>query len=105
MSLRIVLGMLREEQPAHWLQYRDGSWAPVWTDGRVGECIAIPELLGASIEELAVLVESGLVGAMVETSGRRRRNGSEQPCESGPHSATEHSGPDFPGTRAGDPVS
>ncbi|MFI5720819.1 hypothetical protein [Nocardia sp. NPDC051750] len=79
MSLRTVLGMLREEQPAHWLQYRDGSWAPVWTDGRVGECLGIPELLGASSEELALLVESGLVGAMVESASRRRHYGSAPP--------------------------
>lgn len=26
-----------EEQPAHWLQYHDGQWAPVWEDGRVGD--------------------------------------------------------------------
>ncbi|MFI1465180.1 hypothetical protein [Nocardia carnea] len=71
MSLRTVLGMLREERPAHWLQTRDGSWAPVWTDGRVGDCVGIPELLGASGDELAILVASGLVGAMVEQAARR----------------------------------
>ncbi|WP_408639351.1 MarR family transcriptional regulator [Nocardia yamanashiensis] len=26
-----------EGQPAHWLQYHDGQWAPVWSDGRVGD--------------------------------------------------------------------
>lgn len=73
MSLRTVLATLREERPAHWLQYRDGSWAPVWTDGRVGECVGIPELLGASSDELAILVASGLVGPMVERAARRTR--------------------------------
>ncbi|WP_280399221.1 hypothetical protein [Nocardia carnea] len=104
MSLRIVLGMLREEQPAHWLQYRDGSWAPVWSDGRVGECIGVPELLGASLEELAVLVEAGLVGAMVETAARARGNESERPMDSDRPSPTMVSGRDFPEPGAADPV-
>ena len=42
----------------------------MWTDGRLGECVSIPELLGASSDELAILVASGLVGAMIETGAR-----------------------------------
>ncbi|MRH91576.1 hypothetical protein GFY24_29750 [Nocardia sp. SYP-A9097] len=44
MDLADTLALLSIEQPARWLQYRDGSWAPVWENGRVGTSFTHTEL-------------------------------------------------------------
>ncbi|MFE3756535.1 hypothetical protein ACFXO9_19725 [Nocardia tengchongensis] len=44
MDLDQTLALLSIEQPARWLQYRDGSWAPVWESGLVGDSFTAAEL-------------------------------------------------------------
>ncbi|MFD7848248.1 hypothetical protein ACFV4K_35680 [Nocardia sp. NPDC059764] len=43
-DLEQTLALLSIEQPARWLQYRDGTWAPVWENGLVGDSFTAVEL-------------------------------------------------------------
>ncbi|MFE3988280.1 hypothetical protein ACFXPR_27660 [Nocardia tengchongensis] len=44
MDLEETLALLSIEHPARWLQYRDGSWAPVWENGLIGDSFTAAEL-------------------------------------------------------------
>ncbi|MEC3953623.1 hypothetical protein VMT65_11320 [Nocardia sp. CDC153] len=48
MSIEGVLALLNDERPAAWLQYADGSWAPVAEDGWVGPPITAEDLLAVA---------------------------------------------------------
>ncbi|GAB4587388.1 hypothetical protein Ntsu_52200 [Nocardia sp. IFM 10818] len=44
MDIADALALIGEEQPAGWVQYHDGSWAPVWRNGQLGPSFTISEL-------------------------------------------------------------
>lgn len=64
MNVDDVLALFGEERPARWLQYHDGSWAPVWQDGWVGEPFTIADLLQV-VHDPAALEEPGANGNSV----------------------------------------
>ncbi|MBF6440207.1 hypothetical protein [Nocardia cyriacigeorgica] len=37
-----------EPEPQSWVQWSDGSWAPVYADGWTGEPVRLTEMLGAA---------------------------------------------------------
>ncbi|TLF73237.1 hypothetical protein [Nocardia cyriacigeorgica] len=37
-----------EPEPQSWVQWADGSWAPVYADGWTGDPVRISEILGAA---------------------------------------------------------
>ncbi|MFE3190653.1 hypothetical protein ACFXHA_16695 [Nocardia sp. NPDC059240] len=41
MSIQGLLAALNDERPRAWLQYEDGSWAPVAEDGWIGPSITV----------------------------------------------------------------
>lgn len=67
MSVDDVLPLLDEDRPVGWVQYRDGSWAPVASDGWVGPPITAVELLQATHRDLAALEAAGLITTVVDT--------------------------------------
>ncbi|MFC9997946.1 hypothetical protein [Nocardia sp. NPDC127526] len=50
MDIDDASALIGEERPAGWIQYHDGSWAPVWPDGQVGPPFTIPELIQLATE-------------------------------------------------------
>ncbi|MFE5284427.1 hypothetical protein ACFRAQ_05585 [Nocardia sp. NPDC056611] len=67
MSVDDILPLLDEDRPVGWVQYRDGSWAPVTSDGWVGPPITAVELLQATHRDLAALEAAGLIATVVDT--------------------------------------
>lgn len=57
MSTESVTALLNGDRPAGWLQYHDGSWAPVGYDGRVGPAITADDLLAVTCQDLDALKE------------------------------------------------
>ncbi|AVH24109.1 hypothetical protein [Nocardia cyriacigeorgica] len=37
-----------EPEPQSWVQWSDGSWAPVYADGWTGEPVRLTDMLGAA---------------------------------------------------------
>ncbi|MFE3796503.1 hypothetical protein [Nocardia tengchongensis] len=66
MSIETVTALLNGDRPAGWLQYHDGSWAPVGYDGRVGTAITADDLLAVAHEDLAALEEVGLITEVID---------------------------------------
>ncbi|MEV6139004.1 hypothetical protein AB0L63_23655 [Nocardia sp. NPDC051990] len=66
MSTEGVTALLNGDRPAGWLQYHDGSWAPVGHDGRVGPTITTDDLLAVAREDLAALEEAGLITEVID---------------------------------------
>ncbi|MBF6060471.1 hypothetical protein IU500_06720 [Nocardia terpenica] len=66
MSTETVTALLNGDQPAGWLQYHDGSWAPVGYDGGVGPAITADDLLAVAHEDLAALVEVELITEVID---------------------------------------
>ncbi|GAB4583424.1 hypothetical protein [Nocardia sp. IFM 10818] len=56
MDIDDASALIGEERPAGWIQYRDGSWAPVWPDGQVGPPFTIPELIQLATETTDITV-------------------------------------------------
>ncbi|WP_405484689.1 hypothetical protein [Nocardia sp. NBC_00511] len=61
-----MTALLNGDRPAGWLQYHDGSWAPVGHDGRVGPAITTDDLLAVAREDLAALEEAGLIAEVID---------------------------------------
>ncbi|MFC9996396.1 hypothetical protein [Nocardia sp. NPDC127526] len=55
-----ALALIGGERAAGWLQYHDGSWAPVWRDGRIGSPFTFAELIELAVDDVAAF-ESGPV--------------------------------------------
>lgn len=66
MSVDDALALLGEQRPAWWLQYEDGSWAPVWEDGRIGAAFTIPDLLQIARHDLMALEGMGLAVEVID---------------------------------------
>ncbi|APA96803.1 hypothetical protein [Nocardia seriolae] len=66
MSAEGVTALLNGDRPAGWLQYHDGSWAPVGYDGKVGTAITADDLLAVAREDLAALEEAGLITEVID---------------------------------------
>ncbi|WP_459961609.1 hypothetical protein [Nocardia sp. IFM 10818] len=66
MSAEGVAALLNGDRPAGWLQYHDGSWAPVGHDGRVGPPITTDDLLAVARDDLATLEEAGLITQVID---------------------------------------
>ncbi|MFE3196282.1 hypothetical protein ACFXHA_45305 [Nocardia sp. NPDC059240] len=66
MSAEGVLALLSGDRPAGWLQYLDGSWAPVAEDGRVGPPITAEDLIEVAQRDLSELVEAGFITEIID---------------------------------------
>ncbi|GAB4583957.1 hypothetical protein [Nocardia sp. IFM 10818] len=53
MDIADALVLIGEERPVGWVQSRDGSWAPVWQDGRIGPSFTISELIDLATDDIA----------------------------------------------------
>lgn len=65
MDVDDALALIGEERPACWIQYHDGSWAPVWRDGHVGPSFTISQLIQLAADEIAVL-DAGLATCVID---------------------------------------
>ncbi|AYF76942.1 hypothetical protein D7D52_27605 [Nocardia yunnanensis] len=54
------------ERPRAWLQYDDGSWAPVAEDGRVGQSITVEDLLAVARQDLDALEAAGFITEVID---------------------------------------
>ncbi|MGW2666109.1 hypothetical protein ACWCW7_34580 [Nocardia tengchongensis] len=66
MSAEDVLALLNEDRPAGWLQYQDGSWAPVGQDGWVGPPIKAADLIEVARRDFAALEAAGFVTEIID---------------------------------------
>ncbi|MGW4123639.1 hypothetical protein [Nocardia sp. NPDC004711] len=66
MSVEGVLALLNGDRPAGWLQYLDGSWAPVGHDGWIGPPITAADLLEVASHDLAALEAAGFIGEVID---------------------------------------
>ncbi|MFE3256663.1 hypothetical protein ACFXPS_28355 [Nocardia sp. NPDC059091] len=66
MSIRGVLAGLNGEQPRAWLQYEDGSWAPVAKDGWVGPSITADDLRAVAQQDLDELEAAGFITEIID---------------------------------------
>lgn len=66
MSIQDLLAVLNDERPAAWLQYGDGSWAPVAEDGWVGPSITVEDLLTVARQDLNALEAAGFVTDIID---------------------------------------
>ncbi|WP_280201411.1 hypothetical protein [Nocardia cyriacigeorgica] len=41
--------MTDPDEPQSWVQWSDGSWAPVYADGWTGDPVSLPEVLEAAV--------------------------------------------------------
>ncbi|WP_330179963.1 hypothetical protein OHB26_26530 [Nocardia sp. NBC_01503] len=60
------MALIGDERPTGWIQYRDGSWAPVWRDGRVGPSFRISALVRLAADDISVLDEAGLPDLVID---------------------------------------
>ncbi|BAW09255.1 hypothetical protein [Nocardia seriolae] len=61
-----MLAILNGERPVAWLQYEDGSWAPVAEDGWVGPSITVEDLLAVARQDLDALEAAGFVTEIID---------------------------------------
>lgn len=66
MSVQEVLAVLNDERPAAWLQYQDGSWAPVAEDGWVGPSITVEDLRAVAEQDPDALEGAGFIIEIVD---------------------------------------
>ncbi|WP_162958594.1 hypothetical protein [Nocardia yunnanensis] len=66
MSAEGTAALPNEGRPAGWLQYDDGSWAPVGYDGRVGPPITAHDLFAVARDDLAALEKTGLITEVID---------------------------------------
>ncbi|GAB2532283.1 hypothetical protein [Nocardia heshunensis] len=66
MSIQGVLAVLNGERPAAWLQYEDGSWAPVAEDGWIGPPITVEDLLTVARHDLDALEAAGFLTEIID---------------------------------------
>ncbi len=52
-----VRALIGDERPAGWVQYHDGSWAPVWQDGRIGPSLTISQLINLAADDRELVAE------------------------------------------------
>ncbi|MFE3446060.1 hypothetical protein ACFXNW_23785 [Nocardia sp. NPDC059180] len=48
-AARLHLAMAEEPEPQSWVQWSDGSWAPVYADGWTGDPVTFAGMLGAAV--------------------------------------------------------
>ncbi|AYF76516.1 hypothetical protein D7D52_24880 [Nocardia yunnanensis] len=60
------MAVLNDERPRAWLQYQDGSWAPVAEDGRVGPAITAEDLLAVTQQDLDALEAAGFITEVID---------------------------------------
>lgn len=66
MSIRGLLAALNDERPRAWLQYEDGSWAPVAEDGWIGPSITVEDLLTVARQGLDALEAAGFLAEIID---------------------------------------
>ncbi|MEU1210849.1 hypothetical protein [Nocardia sp. NPDC005825] len=79
MSIMDVLALLAEERAAGWVGYKDGSWAPLCRDGRVGPAITAADLIVVARHDLAVLEAAGFIAAVIDVEPLVVVDGTWQP--------------------------
>ncbi|MVU76019.1 hypothetical protein GPX89_02025 [Nocardia sp. ET3-3] len=60
------MAALNDERPRAWLQYEDGSWAPVAEDGWIGPSITVEDLLTVARQDLDALEAAGFLTEIID---------------------------------------
>ncbi|WP_306359559.1 hypothetical protein [Nocardia sp. CC227C] len=66
MDIDDAVVLIGEDRPGGWVQYHDGSWAPVWRDGLVGPPFTIAELIRLAGADVAMLGGGGVASVVID---------------------------------------